>query len=310
MIYANARLTQLCQKLGWECRRTNLMTLGVLLWTSLTIPVSAKQLVLMPQNLSADSFTLSTPDLSVSEGDSEIAQLFYPNASDRQSIQVIGIGQASQSADRAILELIFSPQIEEVPFDATSSESDWEEVEPLTTEELQSVVNALTAKGIPESAITAKIAPPSQGSSYFPFPGAYNPGGATIMIRFNQPRSEDLDKVMGVVQGVVEDSERLSLQTANVQLELDNCLSLEQQAYEAAVGNGQLRAKSIANLLNATLDIPAISEAFYNPILPGCNLENFSWLSSETRAYEPEMETTISVIRQLFFTYPILSSPR
>jgi|GEM_PF-6808108 len=310
MVYQDARLTQLIQKLGWDFSRTNLVTLGALIWISLTIPVSAKQLGFMSQNSSADQFSSSTPDLSMPEDDNEIAQLFYPNANERQSIQVIGIGQASQPADSAILGLLFTPQVDNLSLEIDPSQSNWEEVEPLTTEELQPVVDVLIADGMPESAIKAKIVPPTQGGFSFPFPGGFNPGGATIVIHLNQPQTEDLDKVMGIVQAVVQDSERLSLQTATVQLQLNNCSSLEQQAYEAAIGNGQRRAQTIADLLNAALDIPAISEPFYNPILPGCHLDSFSWFNNESQTYEPGMETNISVIRQLFFTYPILSRPR
>lgn len=103
--------------------------------------------------------------------------------------------------------------------------------------------------------------------------------------------------------------DRLSLSAARVQFELDNCPALERDAYEAAVNDVNNRAQAIAGSIGAILDIPAVSEPFYSPVLPGCLLETFSWLN-RPQPYEPGMATDLTVIRQLFFTYPLLPEPR
>lgn len=274
---------------------TSVLMFLTLLWTSLTSVAVATPL---SSTFSEREMSSSGEQQQFLERDPKLAQLFYPNASDGQEIQVIGIGQASQSADRALFSLRLTPK--------EDSRSSLEGMgEPLTMADLKPFVNALTAEGI--SVSETQISQPKPPMLPIPLPGNSDSGGAVIVVLLENPQSEDLDKVMGIVRSVEKQSARLSLKTAQVQFELNNCAALEQETYQAAVNNAQNRAQAIADSIGATLDLPAVSEPFYTLALPGCSGKTFSFLN-QPQTYKPGMETKLKITRQLFFTYPITNT--
>ncbi|NET54003.1 MAG: SIMPL domain-containing protein [Merismopedia sp. SIO2A8] len=236
-----------------------------------------------------------------------LAQWFYPEG-DRSIVQVIGIGQVSQPADRAFLSLPFAPIYEaDPPPDGVLSQFGWEEPEPLTLEELQPIVEALIASGLEASAVESKIVPPQSGALPFPFPSGSSPGGALVIVTLDDPQIATLDQIVETTQGTVEESDRLDFGSPQVQLELDSCSQLEQNAYQAAVASAQERAEAIATALDVRLSTPAISEPFYSPLLSGCYNDSLFVFGEGDEPYEPGMDLSIELIKQLFFSYPIES---
>ena len=270
---------------------TSILMLSTLFWTSLTSIVVATPLA---STFSQREIISSGDSQKFLERDPKIAQLFYPNASEGQKIQVIGIGEASQSADRAVFTLRLTPKE-----DSRASEV------PLMMADLEPFIDALTAEGI--SIRETEISQSNPQMLPIPFPGNANSGKAVIVVSLENPQSEDLDKVMEIVRTVEQQNQQntpLSVKTAKVQFELDNCTALEQETYQAAVKNAQNRAQAIADSIGATLEIPAVSEPFYTLALPGCSSKTFSFLNQQ-QTYKPGMETKLQITRQLFFTYPI-----
>jgi len=261
---------------------TSIAVLSTLLCTSLgsTNPVSSQN---HPQ---------------FSDSDREVTQLFYPDAREGQNIKVIGIGQASQSADRAILTLRFTIA------ETLSSQGIASLPPEAFVEALKPIVSALTAAGIEN--IETQIPPPSQQVLPFPGPRRPDPDGAAIVVSLDNPESEDLDKVIEIVQDVGEGSDRVRFRTAQVQFELEDCAALAGEAYQAAVRDAQNRAEAISGAIGATLDTPAVSEPFYIPVLPGCLSPSLSYFN-QPQTYKPNMEMELTIIRQLFFTYPTRS---
>lgn len=271
---------------------TSIVIISTLFWTNLTNITGATPLA---STVSEREMISSDDHQPFLERDRQLAQLFYPNASEGQTIQVIGIGEASQSADRAAFTLRFTPK-----GDRPSSLEGMGV--PLTMADLEPFVDALKAERIAVS--ETQISQSNPQMLPFPLPGNSDSGGAVIVVSLENPQPEDLDNVIEIIRAVEKQSDRLSLKTAEVQFELDNCTGLEQETYQAAVKNAQNRAQAIADSIGATLDIPAISEPFYSLALPGCSMKTFSFLN-EPQTYKPGMATELQITRQLFFTYPI-----
>ncbi|NBD18900.1 MAG: DUF541 domain-containing protein [Cyanobacteria bacterium] len=269
-----------------------IVIVSTLFWTSLTSIASATPLastVLEREMISSGDHQLPL------ERNRQLAQLFYPKPSENQTIQVIGIGEASQSADRAAFTIRFTPK--------GDSPSSLEGMGvPISMADLEPFVDALKAEGIAVS--ETQIAQSNPQMLPFPLPGNSDSDGTAIMVSLENPQPEDLDNVIEIIRTVEKQSDRLSLKTAEVQFELDNCTGLEQETYQAAVKDAQNRAQAIADSIGATLDIPAVSEPFYSLALPGCSIKTFSFLN-EPQTYEPGMATELQITRQLFFTYPI-----
>lgn len=272
---------------------TLVLMFSTLLWTSLTSLVVATPLA---STFSERERISSSEHQQFLERDPKrLAQLFYPNASDGQKIQVIGIGEASQSADRAAFTLRLTPK--------GDNRSSLEGMgKPLTMADLEPFINALTAEGF--SVNETEISQPKPQMLPIPLPGNTNSGGAVIVVLLENPQSEDLDELMEIVRSVANQSARLSVKTAQVQFELDDCTALEQETYQAAVKNAQNRAQAIADSIGATLGLPAVSEPFYTLALPDCSSKTFSFFN-QPQTYKPGMETNLQITRQLFFTYPI-----
>lgn len=196
---------------------TLVLMFSTLLWTSLTSIVVATPLA---STFSERERISSGEHQQFLERDPELAQLFYPNASNGQKIQVIGIGEASKSADRAAFTLRLTPK--------GDNRSSLEGMgEPLTMADLEPFVNALTTEGF--SVSETEISQPKPQMLPIPLPGNTDSGGAVIVVLLENPQSENLDEIMEIVRTVEKQSGRLSVKTAQVQFELDDCAALEQE---------------------------------------------------------------------------------
>lgn len=274
----------------------------VFLWSNLTAPAYARKFLSLPQNL--NELTLSPNNekpIETGVSDSQkTAQLFYPGADENQNIKVVGIGQASQAADRAIFRLLF-----------TFNPASQPDLGPLQVEDLEPVIDALADEGISRSAIETKLKPARQGLPFpLPFPSGSNSDSVEVSVNLDDPKSEDLDTIIEIAQEVDNARDRFSLSTAKVQFELDDCTTLEQEAYQAVVNDAKNRAEAIAGPLGATLNSPSVSEPFYSLALPGCSLGSSSSFPNLPTNYEPGMSTDVNIIRQLFFTYTVSPGTR
>lgn len=270
--------SQQSPKFPWRFYSGSIFILSALFWASFTSAGSAK-----PISASDHKLSLARED--------QLAQLFYPQPSENQRIQVIGIGEASQSADRAAFTLQFAPKGNDSGLRGMQT--------ALTQTDLEPILAALEAEGI--TVIETEISQPSSQGLPFPIPGTSQSGGAEIVVALENPEPEDLDRVIEIVKPV--GSDRVTLKTAKVQFELDNCAALERETYQAAVEDAQNRAEAIADSIGATLEMPSVSEPFYTVALPGCSLRALSFLN-QPQTYKPGMETELQLVRQLFLSYP------
>ena len=239
-----------------------------------------------------------------------VAQLFFPPASKRSVLRVIGKGEASQPADTAQIELNIGQRSEAEDFPGGNlPEGDLFEGGPgvsLKRKDLQPIVDALIAAGIPEADIMVKISPPRSTPFPLPIPPIGNAGKATVVVEIKQPVRERIDAIATTAREAADQQGRLTLEGVNVRYAVDDCPLLEAKAYAAAVKDAQNRAGAIAQAMNATLvGVPSVAEPFYGVFLPGCNSEQRLPFEPDDASYDEADPIEVEVKRDIFVTYTV-----
>mgnify|MGYP006266906069 CR=1 FL=1 len=143
-----------------------------------------------------------------------IAQLFYPLPHDKPTVQVIGKGRATRSADSAELQFNFKTS-------------------PLTREGFKPIVDALIAMGIPPNAIDIRIIKSDSSSPLslpFPFPANGSQAAAQVFVEVESVTKERLKKIVDKVTEVAGKSQDFSLSEVNLELAVKDCPALEREA--------------------------------------------------------------------------------
>jgi uncharacterized protein YggE len=235
-----------------------------------------------------------------------VAQLLYPPADARtQGVSVMGYGIATAPADTAKLQLFFvgsqppdAPPDQFPPMMGSSS---------LTPEQLQPVVDALVAAGVPAEAIELG----SSSTQAFVF---FNVQGQQMMISLAQPTSARVQQLVELVQETTIASNTMTLANTSVQYFVDDCQGLASQAYTAAIADAQSRASAIATQLNVELEtVPSIAESPFSLLtfVPGSTCDAAPFLSFPFNinltqsTYNPGAPAEVQLRRDLFVTFPI-----
>lgn len=244
------------------------------------------------------------------------AQLFYPPASDRHSLMVIGQGMVRVPADTADIELVFrsggsNDELQTQPSSLpqtrrifsptlllnykTAAES-LPSKKSLTKATLQPVVNSLVAKGISADKIQVQINANSSENN------------AKILVRLEKPTRERVQEIVGTANKATSEIENLSVKSVGVEYAVNDCQALQSSVYQSAMKDAQSRAQALATAMGAKLGTPSVAEPFYTLLYPSCSsktgvpLPSFaSFLLSP--AYNPDAPAEVEMKKDIFVTY-------
>ncbi|MEH2110521.1 SIMPL domain-containing protein [Nostoc sp.] len=244
------------------------------------------------------------------------AQLFYPPASDRHSLMVMGQGVVRVPADTADIELVFSSegsndQLETQPSSLpqtrrissptlllnykTAAES-LPNKKSLTKATLQPVVNDLVAKGIRADKIQVQINTNSSENN------------AKILVRLEKPTRDRVQEIVATANKSTSELENLSVKSVGVEYAVNDCQALQSSVYQSAMKDAQSRAQALATAMGVKLDTPSVAEPFYTLFYPSCSsktgvtLPSFaSFLLSPT--YNPDAPAEVEMKKDIFVTY-------
>lgn len=262
------------------------------------------------------------------------AQLFYPPASDRHSLMVIGQGVVRVPADTADIELVFSSggsnnELQTQPSSLPetrrlSSPSGFGSpslleqqdraasptllfnyktaAEPLpnkkspTKATLQPVVDSLVAKGIRADKIQVQINPNASENN------------AKILVRLEKPTRDRVQEIVATVNKSTSQIENLSVKSVGVEYAVNDCQALQTSVYQSAMKDAQSRAQALATAMEVKLSTPSVAEPFYTLFYPSCSsktgvpLPSFaSFLLSP--AYNPDAPAEVEMKKDIFVTY-------
>ncbi|MBD2523170.1 SIMPL domain-containing protein [Nostoc sp. FACHB-133] len=259
------------------------------------------------------------------------AQLFYPPASDRHSLMVIGQGVVKVPADTADIELVFSsessngesetqpsslPQTRRISSPSSPSLLEQQDraasptlllnyktvaesspsKKSLTKATLQPVVNSLVAKGISADKIQVQINPNSSENN------------AKILVRLEKPTRDRVQEIVATVNKATSQLDNLSVKSVGVEYAVNDCQALQSSVYQSAMKDAQSRAQALATAMSVKLDVPSVAEPFYTLFYPSCSsktgvpLPSFaSFLLSPT--YNPDAPAEVEMKKDIFVTY-------
>ncbi|WP_445629845.1 SIMPL domain-containing protein [Nostoc sp. DSM 114167] len=244
------------------------------------------------------------------------AQLFYPPASDRHSLMVIGQGVVRVPADTADIELVFSSggsndELQTQPSSLPETRPISSQIlllnyktaveslpskKSLTKATLQPVVNSLVAKGISVDQIQVQINPNS------------NENNAKILVKLEKPTRDRVQEIVATANKTTSELENLSVKSVGVEYAVNDCQALQSSVYQSAMKDAQSRAQALATAMEVKLSTPSVAEPFYTLFYPSCSsktgvpLPSFaSFLLSP--AYDPEAPAEVEMKKDIFVTY-------
>ncbi|MBN3879095.1 MAG: SIMPL domain-containing protein [Nostoc sp. JL23] len=262
------------------------------------------------------------------------AQLFYPPASDRHSLMVIGQGVVRVPADTADIELVFSsggsndelqtqpsslpetrrisspsgfgsPSLSEqqdraasptLVFNYKTAAEPLPNKKSLTKATLQPVVDSLVAKGIRADKIQVQINPNASENN------------AKILVRLEKPTRDRVQEIVATANKSTSQIENLSVKSVGVEYAVNDCQALQSSVYQSAMKDAQSRAKALATAMDVKLSTPSVAEPFYTLFYPSCSsktgvpLPSFaSFLLSP--AYNPDAPAEVEMKKDIFVTY-------
>ncbi|WP_334698177.1 SIMPL domain-containing protein [Nostoc sp.] len=244
------------------------------------------------------------------------AQLFYPPASDRHSLMVIGQGAVRVPADTADIELVFSSggsndelQTQPSAFPETRRLSsltlllnEKTPTEPLpnkkslTKATLQPVVDSLIAKGISADKIQVQINANSSESN------------AKILVRLEKPTRDRIQEIVATANKSTSKLENISIKSVGVEYAVNDCQALQSSVYQSAMKDAQSRAQALATAMEVKLGTPSVAEPFYTLFYPSCSSKTGVTLPSFASfllspAYNPDAPAEVEMKKDIFVTY-------
>ncbi|MFN6514572.1 MAG: SIMPL domain-containing protein [Nostoc sp. CreGUA01] len=252
------------------------------------------------------------------------AQLFYPPASDRHSIMVMGQGVVKVPADTADIELVFSSkdsndELEaqpstlsqvrrktlptlllnyKTPIGQIPSTPALENKKALTKATLQPIVDNLVANGISANKIQLQVNPNSSENN------------AKILVRVEKPTRDRIQEIIGTVNKATSKLENLTVSNVGVEYAVNDCQALQSSVYQSAMKDAQSRAQALATAMGAKLGTPSVAEPFYTLFYPSCNSKSGVTLPSFasfllTPTYDPDAPAEVEMKKDIFVTYTV-----
>jgi uncharacterized protein YggE len=219
-------------------------------------------------------------------------------------IVVLGSGEASAPAESGTLQLILRavpPQGDQSSDVAAPAPGPGGQSPALTDDQVQPVVDALTAAGVSNRSIKVLISPS--------FGGPFGPGAAQVLITLSQ------DKLKLASDLVTAGSEAagqngLNLESVGAGFEVADCDTLIREARQAAATDARARAEALAEVMKLTLgEILLVSETPSYGDGSGCSTPFPGSDPSATYfpSFDPSTKPEVEVYSQLNDTYAIAS---
>ena len=244
------------------------------------------------------------------------AQLFYPPASDRHSLMVIGQGVVRVPADTADIELVFSsggsndelqtqpsslPETRRISsptllFNYKTAAESLPSKKSLTKATLQPIVNSLVAKGISADKIQVQINPNSSENN------------AKILVRLEKPTRDRVQEIVGTANKSTSQIENISVKSVGVEYAVNDCQALQSSVYQSAMKDAQSRAQALATAMEVKLSTPSVAEPFYTLFYPSCSSKTGVTLPSFASfllspVYNPDAPAEVEMKKDIFVTY-------
>ncbi|WP_138505056.1 SIMPL domain-containing protein [Nostoc sp. PA-18-2419] len=251
------------------------------------------------------------------------AQLFYPPASDRHSLMVMGQGVVRAPADTADIELVFSSK--DSSEQSEPQPSTLSQVRPLTLSPL--VLNDKTPIGqtpIPalenEKALTKASLQPIVDSLIADKISAdkiqvqvnMNSGenNAKILVRVEKPTRERIQEILSTANKATSKLKNLTIKNVGVDYAVNDCQALQSSVYQSAMKDAQSRAQALATAMGVKLGIPSVAEPFYTLFYPSCSSKTGVSLPSFasfllTPTYNPDAPAEVEMKKDIFVTYTV-----
>ncbi|MEA2596339.1 MAG: hypothetical protein QOF01_2808 [Thermomicrobiales bacterium] len=166
------------------------------------------------------------------------------------SIAVTGTGEASAPAEGAVIQIVVRRNDAGMANTGTPAVKAFAQGpaggEPLTEAEVQPVVDALVAGGLPSDALEILIAPAG------PITGPFGPGTAQILATVDQAT---LAKLGQIIPGAIDAAlaANLGVDQAGVGYTVADCTMVETAALRDAVESGKAQAQQLAEILGVEL---------------------------------------------------------
>jgi hypothetical protein len=252
------------------------------------------------------------------------AQLFYPPASDRHSLMVMGQGLVRVPADTADIELVFSNKdsneelqtqpstLSQVPgrtLLVLSSNGKTsigqnpltpalENKQSLTKATLQPIVNSLIANGISADKIQVKVNNSSSENN------------AKILVRVEKPTRDRIQEIVGAANQASSKIENLSINNVGVEYAVNDCQALQNSVYQSAIKDAQSRAQALASAMGVKLGAASVAEPFYTLFYPSCNSKSGVTLPSFasfllTPTYDPDAPAEVEMKKDIYVTFTV-----
>ncbi|PHJ63891.1 hypothetical protein VF14_08060 [Nostoc linckia z18] len=252
------------------------------------------------------------------------AQLFYPPASDRHSLMVMGQGLVRVPADTADIELVFSNKdsneelqtqpstLSQVPgrtLLVLSSNGKTsigqnpltpalENKQSLTKATLQPIVNSLIANGISADKIQVKVNNSSSENN------------AKILVRVEKPTRDRIQEIVGTANQASSKIENLSINNVGVEYAVNDCQALQNSVYQSAIKDAQSRAQALASAMGVKLGAASVAEPFYTLFYPSCNSKSGVTLPSFasfllTPTYDPDAPAEVEMKKDIYVTFTV-----
>ncbi|MFN6559730.1 MAG: SIMPL domain-containing protein [Nostoc sp. ChiSLP01] len=252
------------------------------------------------------------------------AQLFYPPASDRHSLMVMGQGVGRVPADTADIELVISSKDSndelqtqpsalsqvrrgtlpvlllnnKTPIGQIPSTPTLESQKPLTKATLQPIVDSLVANRISADKIQVQVNPNSTDNN------------AKILVRVEKPTRDRIQEIVGTANKATSKIENLSINSVGVEYAVNDCQALQSSVYQSAMKDAQSRAQALATAMGVKLGAASVAEPFYTLFYPSCNSKSGVTLPSFasfllTPTYDPDAPAEVEMKKDIFVTYTV-----
>ncbi|MDZ8078434.1 MAG: SIMPL domain-containing protein [Nostoc sp. DcaGUA01] len=251
------------------------------------------------------------------------AQLFYPPASDRHSLMVMGQGVARVPADTADIELVFSSkdsndELQTQPSTLSQARrktlqtlllndktpigqippTPVENKKSLTKATLQPIVDTLVANGISANKIQVQINTNSSENN------------AKILVKMEKPTRDRIQEIVGIANKATSKIENLAINSVGVEYAVNDCQALQSSVYQSAMKDAQSRAQALATAMGVKLGAASVAEPFYTLFYPSCNSKSGVTLPSFasfllTPTYDPDAPAEVEMKKDIFVTYTV-----
>lgn len=219
---------------------------------------------------------------------------------DQPSVVVQGNGMAAAPADSAQMQILVRAG------DMAASPDMGKEgvVGPptVTTEQVQPVVDAIVAGGMPAEAVEVVVSPG--------FGGMFGPGTAQVLVTFTADQLGLMTDVATAATTAVQDA-GLFFDSVNASYAVADCAPLLREARQAAVDDARTRAEALAEALGLTLGSIVLANEVPNYAAPlsGCTPPSpgmdVSGKGTYLPAFDPSLPAEVQVYTQLNLAYAI-----